>query len=299
MNRILFLVLTLAFATHSGAATASFPEDFQEAMRLVGTPGKMAEAEAIFLELAGRPSRKPQGSDAALEQASLCAVRRNDFEEAGKRADQIREEPLQTLCRMRILDAQRRWKDVVSAAGGQDLATWAERLIYDAAMCRGRAYAMLGDLAAEKDFLLARTFTIEASQLALANLALGNFYRDQAKDDDQALAAYKTVADSSVVGAAKYDSVIACAQLLAKQGKEKEAIGLLDSLETKTMTVDWRCRIHQAYGDVYVALKRPDDAQAAYRHALAVPDISAYMVKVIEARLGELVPQTAVSPTKK
>lgn len=290
MNRILFFVLILAFVTVGSAAPASFPEDFQEAMRLVRTPGKMAEAEAIFLELAARPSRKPQGPDAALEQAARCAVQRKDFEEAGKRADRIREEPLQTLCRMRILDAQRHWKDVVSAAGGQDLATWPERLIYDAAMCRGRAFAFLSDLAAEKDFLLARTFTIEANQLALANLALGNFYRDQAKDDDQALAAYKTVADSSVVGAVKYDGVIACANLLAKQAKEKEAIALLDSLETKTMAADWRCRIHQSYGDVYAVLKRPDEARAAYQQALAVPDVSAYMVKAIEDRLANMVP---------
>ncbi len=288
MNRVLFFVLTLTFVMVGSAATTSFPEDFQEAMRLVRTPGKAAEAEALFLELAERPSRRPQGPDAALEQASWCAAQRKDFEEAGNRADRIRDEPLKRLCWMRIRETQRRWADVVSAADGQDLATWPERLIYDAAMCRGRAYVMLGDVAAEKDFLLARTFTIDADQLARANLTLGNFYRDQAKDDDQALGAYQAVAESSVVGAVKYDGVIGCAKLMAKQGKEKEAVAFLDSLETKTMAADWRCRIYQSYGDVYAVLKRPDEARAAYQKALAVPNVSAYLVKAIEEQMTNM-----------
>jgi tetratricopeptide (TPR) repeat protein len=181
----------------------------------------------------------------------------------------------------------------VEAAGGQDLTTWPDRLVYDAAMCRGQAHAMQGDAAsAEKDFLLARKATFDANQLAFANLALGNFYRDQVKDEIKALAAYNAVIESPVVGAAKYDSVIACAVLLAKKGDEKEAIAQLDKLGMENITsADWRCRIQQAYGDVYVALKRPDAALAAYRKALEIPDVSKYMVKAIEERIAGMTPK--------
>ena len=121
---------------------------------------------------------------------------------------------------------------------------------------------------------------VDAGQQAAANLTLGNLYRDQFKDETKALAAYKAVIESPVVGAAKYDSVIAYAVLLAKQGDEKEAIAQLDKLRAENITsADWRCRIQQAYGDVYAALKRPDVALAAYRKALEVPDVSQYLVK--------------------
>lgn len=293
MNKLIFLVLIVALASTAGAAEPVFPVDFQEAMRMARTPGKDGEAEAVFLELADRQVRHQQCIEAALEQASLLALRRKDFEEAEKRAGRIKDKPLQTLCRMRIWDAQLRWTNIVEAAGSQDLAAWPDRLVYDAAMCRARAHAMLGNaVAAEKDFLLAQTTTFDANQLAFANLTLGNLYRDQVKDESKALAAYKAVIDSPVVGAAKYDSIIAYAVLLAKKGDEKEAIAQLDKLGAENIpSADWRCRIQQAYGDVYAALKRPDAALAAYRKALEVPDVSQYMVKKIEEQIAGMMPK--------
>lgn len=293
MNKLIFLVLIAALASTAGAAEPVFPVDFQEAMRLARTPGKEGEAETMFLELAERQARSRQGLEAALEQASLCALRRKDFEEAEKRAGRIQDKPLQTLCRMRIWDAQLRWTNIVEAAGSQDFVTWPDRLVYDAAMCRARAHAMLGEAAAaEKDFLLAQTSTFDANQLASANLNLGNLYRDQLKDENKALAAYRAVIESPVLGAAKYDGVIAFAVLQAKKGDEKEAIAQLDKLKMETIpSADWRCRIQQAYGDVYAALKRPDAALAAYRKALEIPEVSKYMVKAIEERIAGMTPK--------
>ena len=270
---------------------ASFPTDFQKAVCLCRTPGKAAEAEAAFLELAARKVRHSQATDAALEKASLCALRRRDFEEAEKRAGRIREKSLQTLCRMRIWEAQRRWADIVRVLGEQNIEAWPDRLIYDGAMCRGKAYAIQGNAAAEKDFLLARDSTFDVRELAFANLALGNFYRDCLKNESKARAAYKKVADSSATGAAKYDCVIAYAILLAKQGNEKEAVAQLDKLPAETVTSPhWRCRIHQAYGDVYSTLNRTGAAVAAYRKAIAVPDASEYLVRAIQKKIAALAP---------
>jgi len=268
-------------------SAGNFPTDFQEALRLGRAPGKEAEAEAAFLELAARKTRRTQGTDAALEMASLCALRRRDFEAAEKHAARVKEPSLRTLCRMRISQAQRRWNDILDAVGNQDLETWPDRLIYDAAMCRGRAYALRGAAAAERDFLLARKSTFDVREQAFANLALGNFYRDCLKNESKARAAYKEVADSSATGAAKYDGVIAYAILLARQGHDKEAVAQLDRLPLGTVTSPhWRCRIHQAYGDVYSALSRADAAVAAYRKAIAVPDASKYLVRAIQKKIA-------------
>jgi len=169
LNRFLLLPLIMALAAAAGAADEIFPVDFQAAMRMARTPDKAGEAEAAFLELTARKVRHLQGTDAAMEQASVCALKRKDFAEAEKRAGRIQDKSLQTLCRMRIWDAQRRWTNIVEAVGDQDLTTWPDRLIYDAAKCRGRAYAMQGDTAAEKDFLLALAATFDVNQLAFAN----------------------------------------------------------------------------------------------------------------------------------
>jgi len=291
LNRLSFLVAVIGLTCAYGSSAGNFPSNFQEAVRLYHTQGKAADAEAAFLELAARKVRHSRGTDAALEMASLCALRRQDFEEAEQRADRIQEESLRILCRMRIWEAQRRWADIVDGLGKQDIETWPDRLIYDAAMCRGKAYAIQRNAAAERDFQLALAYTIDARELAFANLALGNFYRDQAQDEDKAFEAYRKVVESPVRGAPKYESVIAYAMLLAARNQGREALEQLDELKVETIPhPDWRCRIHQAYGDLHAALNRPADAMAAYRKAITVPGASDYLVRAIEKKTAEMAP---------
>lgn len=291
MKRLTWLIAAVGFACAGVSFAGPFPSDFQEAMRLYQTPGKAAEAEAAFLALAARDVRDPSGPDAALEMASLCALQRKDFEAAEAHAGRVREAALRTLCRMRIREAQRQWTGLVELAGAEAFETWPDRLIYPAAMCRGKAYAILGNAAAEKDFLLARANTFEARELAYANLALGNFYRDGARDEDQALAAYEAVAKAAVYGAVKYDGVIAYAALLAVRGRGQDALAHLDSLQVETIRYpDWQCRIYQAYGTVYAAQNRTADAASAYRKAAAVPGASGDLVRAAEKKLAGVSP---------
>lgn len=291
MKRFAWRLALILLSTCSGLFAGAFPVDFQAAVRLSQTPGKMAEAEAAFLELANRKVRRSQGPDAALERASMCALSRQDFEAAERHITGIKEPALQTLCRLRIWAAQQRWQDILGAVGDQDLEAWPDRLIHDAAMLRGMAHAIQGDAAAERDFLLACATTFDARELGFANLALGNLYRDQLTDVSKALAAYRQVIDSTATGASKYDSTIAYALIVAGQGKADEAIGQLDKLPLETISSpDWQCRIQQAYGDVYAALNRTDDAVAAYRKALAVPEVSPYLVRGIEEKIGNIAP---------
>jgi hypothetical protein len=264
-----------------------FPVDFQAAMRLFQSPGTRAEAEAAFLELAARDVRDPSGPDAALEMASWCAVQRRDLEAAEVRAGQVREAALRMLCRMRIREAERQWTRLVELAGAEPLETWPDRLVYAAAMCRGKAHAILGNAAAEKDFLLARANTYDATELARANLVLGDFYRDGARDEDRAMAAYEAVARAAVHGAVRYDGVMAYASLLTARGRGRDALAQLDALEVETIPhPDWQCRIYQAYGAVHAAQNSNADAAAAYRKAATVPNASRELVRAAEAKLA-------------
>lgn len=279
------LLAALGWACCGLCCGGPFPTDFQAAMRLLQTPGGQAEAEAAFLELAARDVRDPSGPDAALEMASWCAVQRRDLEAAEARAGQVREAALKTLCRMRIREAARQWTGLVELAGGEPIETWPDRLVYAAAMCRGKAYAILGNAAAERDFLLARASTCDTTELARANLALGDFYRDGARNEDGALAAYEAVARAAVHGAVRYDGVMAYALLLAVRGRGQEALAQLDTLEVETIPYpDWQCRIHQAYGAVHAAQNRNAEAASAYRRAAAVPGASRELVLAAEAK---------------
>jgi len=291
VNRLTWLMAAVGFACAGVSFAGPFPSDFQEAMRLYQTPGKAADAEAAFLALAARDVRDPSGPDAALEMASLCALQRKDFEAAEAHAGRVREAALRTLGRMRIREAQRQWTGLVELAGAEAFETWPDRLIYPAAMCRGKAYAILGNAAAEKDFLLARASTFEARELGYANLALGTFYRDGARDEDKALAAFEAVARAAVYGALKYDGVIAYAALLAVRGRGPDALAHLDALQVETIRYpDWQCRIYQAYGTVYAAQNRTADAASAYRKAAAVPGASQELVRAAEKKLAGVSP---------
>lgn len=283
------LLAALGWACCGLCSGGPFPSDFQAAMRLLQTPGRHAEAEAAFLELASRDVRDPSGPDAALEMASLCALQRKDLEAAEARAGQVREAALRTLCRMRIREAGRQWKGLVELAGGEPLETWPDRLVYAAAMCRGKAYTILGNAAAEQDFLLARANTCDTTEVARANLALGDFYRNGARDEGRAMAAYEAVASAEVYGALRYDGVMAYASLLAARGRGQDALEHLDALEVETIPhADWRCRIHQAYGAVYATQNRNTEAASAYRKAAAVPGASQELVRAAEAKLASV-----------
>ena len=101
LNRLSFLGAVIGLTCAYGSAAGNFPSDFQEAVRLLRTPGKEADAEAAFLELAARKIRHSRGTDAALEMASLCALRRKGFEEAEQMKQTIWMVPvvgLLTLC---------------------------------------------------------------------------------------------------------------------------------------------------------------------------------------------------------
>jgi len=141
------------------------------------------------------------------------------------------------------------------------------------------------------DALLARANTFEARELGYANLALGNFYRDGARDEDKALAAYEAVAHAAVYGALKYDGVIAYAALLAVRGRGQDALAHLDALQVETIRCpDWQCRIYQTYGTVYAAQNRTADATSAYRKAAAVPGASGELVRAAEKKLAGVSP---------
>jgi predicted negative regulator of RcsB-dependent stress response len=80
--------------------------------------------------------------------------------------------------------------------------------------------------------------------------------------------------------------------LLAKRGKVEDALAHLNGLAVETIPQpDWRCRIHQTYGDLYAAPGRPADATAAYRQAVAVSGASADLVKAAEEKMPSMARQ--------
>lgn len=265
MRRNTLLFCGMLFST--SLLAGNFPQDFQAAMRLAYT-NKPAEAEEAFAALAGQKAGK-RATDESLAQAAYGAAAQKKYDKAMEYAGRIENHPLSTSCRMTLLQGQGKWEAILALCGNEQIENWPDALIFDARLCRGRAYAVKKDVAnAEKDFLGAVKSTISEDNRALAYHFLGDLYREAARDDAKAFDAYGEVlklAESLPVrrvGAA----AIARAKLLAAQGRGAEAIAELDRLKlAETKDAQWRCAIQLCYGEVFERMGQRADALARYK----------------------------------
>lgn len=282
-----FFVLLLTSGVAGTVFCSDFPEKFQTALKLYHK-NKMTEAEETFLKLATEKVR-PYAKDASMEYAAYCAMGRREYNKAEEYAAKIKDGKVRIFCRMNLLQRQRKLNEIIKISGNEQLASWPDRIISEAALIRGRAYARLRESKkAEQDFILSRKSTMDLRQKAYADLSLGALYRKQMKDEDKAMAVYKAVAElESLHGAAKYDAVIAYTALLAKQGKTDEAFNKLDKLQVKNIkSAYWKSRIYIAYGDLYAAAGKKKQAMDNYKQAKALK--ARGILKIIEQKIASL-----------
>lgn len=283
----IFIAFLLILGISANAFCNDFPEKFQTALRLYHK-NKMAEAEEIFLKLAAEKVRQ-YAKDESMEYAAYCAMGRREYDKAEEYAAKIKNGKVRVFCRMNLLQRQRKPDEIIKISEKEQLDSWPDRIVSEAALIRGRAYAALKKgQKAEQDFILSRKTTIDLRQKAYADLSLGTLYRKQMKDDVKAMAAYKAVAELEVLnGAVKYDAVMAYAELLTRQGKTDEAFSKLDKLQVKDIkSAYWKSRIYVAYGDLYAAAGKKSQAIDNYKQAEALK--ARGMQKIIEQKIASL-----------
>lgn len=269
MKMIVAVLIGMLLST--GVFAGSFPEDFQEARKLYHT-GKSAEAEAAFVALAGRNVSK-RATDEALAQAVNCALAQKKYDKAGEYAAKIGVPALNKLCQIQILRSQSRWDDLLALCKGEDIESWPDALVFDALLWRGRAWAAKRDCAnAEMDFLASVRFTVVPDNKALAYHALGDLYREVAKDDEKAMQSYGEIVKlaDALPTRRLAPAVMGRARILAAQGKGAQALAELDRLDADRIKEPyWQCSIQTCYGEVLERMGRNADALARYKAAVS------------------------------
>ncbi len=283
-----FIIISVAVISQS-AFCGNFPKEFQNAARSYKR-GKYAAAEKKFVKLYGYKVRQ-YGKDECMAYAALCAGARDDYAKAGEYVDKVKNKYRKTLCRMELLQRQRKWSEIIQLCKKDNFESWPERLIFAAAFIRGRAYAGSENAqAAEKDFILAKKNTLSKRNLVYADLCLGNLYRRQLKDQAKALAAFKAAAGTGPLNnAVEYNAALTCALLLSKQGNENEALKMLGRFKTnKIKSAYWKCRIFIAYGDVYAGSGNKAEALRNYKLAMETPKAPTAMVGTAKKKIATL-----------
>lgn len=249
--------LAIVIAAYSTDAAAAAPpaSDYVEVRRAalkLATAGNNQEALAAFETLAGGSATPFQKSD-ALDQASQLALRLKEADRALALAEAIPLPAYSKLARMRVLIATQRSAELVKQFGDDDLATYPDMILGDAAFSRASAWFVVKDGArAERDLLLAADYATEGNLRGEIFLHLGATYRTLLNDDTRAVDAYRRT--YATINEFKRSSAsVAVSSILLAQGKIHEARAELERVDERQMTIP-------VYRDSWLKAKKAVDA---------------------------------------
>ncbi|MHC4874412.1 MAG: tetratricopeptide repeat protein [Planctomycetota bacterium] len=290
MFRVSCFAIITAVAYCSSAIAGNFAQEFQKAytMRLTGKP---AEAEKAFLALHKIKIKKsPQTIDTVNSEIALCLLAQKNIEKAQEYVNKIKDPAINKSCQIKILYSQRNNKGIVELLQNEDISKWHEKLIFDAALSRGRAHLTLKNYQeAEKDFMLAAAYTLNKSTLSAVYLSLGILYRDGLQDAEKALAAYERAVTLKGKIGSHSSAVAAYAMLLAAKGDGKKAIAELEKMEVdKISHSSVKYKIYSCYGDVYTLMKNKEKAVKYFTKASEVKEISESQKKAALKKISSL-----------
>ena len=174
--------------------------------------------------------------------------------------------------------------ELIAQFKDEDIAAWpaafkvkrvAAEKVVDGLYLRGTGFYIVKDYArAEKDFKLALQLSPDNGYLWNS---MGDVYRDM-KDREKALDAYIKAyeSDRAAHTAKSYgwmpiNATLEAANILTSQTRYPEALKVLERYDDKDiqeMGFPWGCKLLRAYGQVYAATGREEEASAKFKAAL-------------------------------
>ena len=292
MKKRMLLVCVMIFAANVFGGDAA--RDFQSAVSLYNG-GKFAEAEAAFVKL-NEEKASPQGADESIAYAAYSAGQQKNIEKAMEYAGKIKDKSLNTFCRMKLLEMQKKWDEIIALSKDEDFEKWPEAMIYGACYCRGIAYSRTNNAEkSEKDFRAALKNTVNQLNKASVFQSLGNLYFEVSKDNQKALDAYgeliklMSTPKLSLGGGYIERALTARAKIFASQGKGEEALSDLDKLTKFEIKEPYLlCAIQLWYGQVYEIIGKNTEALESYRKASAIEKAPVDMIKEANQRITDL-----------
>jgi tetratricopeptide (TPR) repeat protein len=274
------------------------------AVKSVGglTTGLLDDTRDLLVKLACAPDagNRSVALRSLLMFAQLDKVNEllDKIEKAG-REKAIREELEPKVKRMRELSQAQKWQDLVNEFKDTDFAAWQDKELSGSAFnIRGRAYYCL-KMADKAEADLKKGLEKRPDDQE-AWLWLANNYRENLKDEDKALEAFKKLVGQGY-SSTPLGATLQAAAILRARNKNEEALNILQTIDRGKITAAWgvwRMWIFSAYLDTLAALGRQADAIAECKKLLEVADVSTAEKAEIENRLKALRGDTAQPPQK-
>ena len=241
--------------------------EFSAARKLMSNR-KYDKALAAFVALSQREKATDYQKSYALARAATCARLGKHFDRATELASQIPLEAIAKTVQMENLLGERKWSTVIEQFGHEGLSTWPFTQIGAAAFARGRAYygERIGNKA-DADLRLALEFTSDSRVRMSILRTMGHNRETVLKDDDLALATYRTIASSKTnTGSAEYFTGLqGAARILTRRGEYDEAIKVLSLVDPEQLGGSWRGSMRLSRGQTLEAAGRKADALKSYR----------------------------------
>ena len=195
--------------------------DFRAAEKLQ-RDRKWQTAGDAYLAIAQQKKITDLQKSRALQHAAQCAVGLEDFEQANELAEQIPIEAVKKTTRMQILGDQRKWSEIVSRFGGEELASWPFWQIGEGALGRGKAnYFTKSAKQADTDLRLALRYESDSRVQTGIRTIMAQNCEFGLGDDAEALKLYRqNVAGKRVIGAADEFRSVAGAAKIPRQARK-------------------------------------------------------------------------------
>ena len=253
---------------------SQYVEDRQVAEKLQAEK-KPAEALEAFVKLSDTYAAVPAQKTDALEQACLLALQSQHYDRALELAGKIPEPVVSKACQMRVLEAKRDWRQIITSFKREDISSWPEKQADMGYYYRGLAYARLGEKAqAISDLEKAAENGADGDSEIFKGRALcelGVLYTSL-KEYQKAIDAYGNAQKSRIKGTfLLFNAIISRAALFSTLGKYEEALGELNKIDFAALsTGTWKFGLLRAYGDIYEAKGDKKQALEKYSEAMSV-----------------------------
>ena len=207
----------------------------------------------------------------ALQRAAQCALGLEDFQRASELAEQIPIEAVAKTTRMQMLGVQRKWSEVVTEFGDEDLAKWPFWQIGEGAYARGRAhYFTKNARQAEADLGLTLQYEPDSRiQISIRTMMAQN--RETNLDDDAgALKLYRQNFEGKqgIGGADEFRSVDRAAAILAKQGRFDAALAVFKVVDLDKQKGFWLHEMLISKGRTLLAAGKKNEAAKLFRRVV-------------------------------
>lgn len=259
--------ILIAFFISAWNVSADYAKEQRAADSLLRAK-KYNEAINALVKLANETAFRDRNFE-CLRKAALAADKQKDYQRALDLADKIRNRPLAKSCRMEIMLANKKNKELIEEYGNEDISLWPENCAGKGFYYRGEAYYLLKNgERAEADFHNAVKYGIRPEKLKAMRSRAYNFLKNL-KDKEKALECFMDIANadipfSYVVGGAVQQAV----GMLKKRRKYDEALQLLQGRDIDKLNNGyWKTILLLDYAEIYEAQGKKAEAVAKYKEA--------------------------------